>query len=430
MNFLFLLNFILIQSLLGFSIYRKILNEGIFILKENNADVEFSLPLRKSRSEIQLLAKKYGIKANLKSEEIVFQLQQQQNLNVSVFEKTKTEKFEKEIDEINILTKIENNILNNESKNDKFTKIEPILSIQGIDFNDLLDLRTSIFSSNEKLKIKTDEEYKISSLKNKLKSKAKKSEKILKKLQENNINSNNNNNHKLNLNNIEHFNENTAIIIDDDYIQDDFFFENNNLDFVKNIKNDNSNNTVIDNAQNIFNLNSNLILKNDYDNNIGKNNQQYSTDIKNVKNNSRKFEMIEIDEKLLIRRKKNNNSLNIDIESVNNNNYNDNNNVIIRDHSNNNENNTQQNNQIILKTITTTKTLKKNNKKINITNITLEKMLTNILEKKNFDYLYQETNLRFFKTDPSLKSSLKALRKQDMEWARKKIEFLYIINNK
>jgi uncharacterized protein (DUF2132 family) len=56
--------------------------------------------------------------------------------------------------------------------------------------------------------------------------------------------------------------------------------------------------------------------------------------------------------------------------------------------------------------------------------ITLEQVLTHLIEKYGFDILGQKISIRCFTEDPSLKSSLKFLRKTP--WAREKVEKLYL----
>ncbi|OEF25862.1 VF530 family DNA-binding protein [Vibrio rumoiensis] len=56
--------------------------------------------------------------------------------------------------------------------------------------------------------------------------------------------------------------------------------------------------------------------------------------------------------------------------------------------------------------------------------ITLEKLLTELVEHYGWEQLGQMINIRCFTSDPSIKSSLKFLRKT--EWARVKVEQLYI----
>ncbi|MBD1576127.1 MULTISPECIES: VF530 family protein [Vibrio] len=56
--------------------------------------------------------------------------------------------------------------------------------------------------------------------------------------------------------------------------------------------------------------------------------------------------------------------------------------------------------------------------------ITLEKLLTELVEHYGWEQLGQMVNIRCFTSDPSIKSSLKFLRKT--EWARVKVENIYI----
>ena len=56
--------------------------------------------------------------------------------------------------------------------------------------------------------------------------------------------------------------------------------------------------------------------------------------------------------------------------------------------------------------------------------VTLEQLLTRLLEQYGWEGLAQRIDINCFKSDPSIKSSLKFLRKT--EWARKKVESLYI----
>ncbi len=57
-------------------------------------------------------------------------------------------------------------------------------------------------------------------------------------------------------------------------------------------------------------------------------------------------------------------------------------------------------------------------------NITLEKMLTQMVEQHGWEYLAEQIKINSFHFDPSIKSSLTFLRKTP--WARKKVEDLYI----
>jgi len=56
--------------------------------------------------------------------------------------------------------------------------------------------------------------------------------------------------------------------------------------------------------------------------------------------------------------------------------------------------------------------------------VTLEKLLTQLVEHFGWDELSERININCFKSDPSIKSSLKFLRKTP--WAREKVERLYI----
>jgi uncharacterized protein (DUF2132 family) len=56
--------------------------------------------------------------------------------------------------------------------------------------------------------------------------------------------------------------------------------------------------------------------------------------------------------------------------------------------------------------------------------LTLEKIVTELVEKFGFERLAQEVKINCFKNDPSIKSSLTFLRRTP--WARAKVEELYI----
>lgn len=56
--------------------------------------------------------------------------------------------------------------------------------------------------------------------------------------------------------------------------------------------------------------------------------------------------------------------------------------------------------------------------------VTLEQIVTRLVEYFGWEALGQLINIRCFNSDPSVKSSLKFLRKTP--WARKKVEELYI----
>lgn len=59
--------------------------------------------------------------------------------------------------------------------------------------------------------------------------------------------------------------------------------------------------------------------------------------------------------------------------------------------------------------------------------ITLEKMLISLVEHYGWEELGERIDIRCFNFDPSIKSSLQFLRKT--EWARKKVESLYLWMN-
>ena len=56
--------------------------------------------------------------------------------------------------------------------------------------------------------------------------------------------------------------------------------------------------------------------------------------------------------------------------------------------------------------------------------VTLEMIITNLVDHYGWDGLAVRVNINCFKNDPSIKSSLKYLRKT--QWARDKVEALYI----
>jgi len=63
--------------------------------------------------------------------------------------------------------------------------------------------------------------------------------------------------------------------------------------------------------------------------------------------------------------------------------------------------------------------------------VTLERIVTELYEKYGWEHLGHLIQINCFNTDPSIKSSLKFLRKTP--WARKKVEDLYvskIVNSK
>lgn len=60
--------------------------------------------------------------------------------------------------------------------------------------------------------------------------------------------------------------------------------------------------------------------------------------------------------------------------------------------------------------------------------LTLEKMLTELVEQYGWERLAQAVNVRCFKFDPSIKSSLSFLRKTP--WARQELETFYLRQRK
>jgi uncharacterized protein (DUF2132 family) len=60
--------------------------------------------------------------------------------------------------------------------------------------------------------------------------------------------------------------------------------------------------------------------------------------------------------------------------------------------------------------------------------ITLEKMLTELVEQYGWEHLARVVNVRCFKFDPSIKSSLSFLRKTP--WARQELETFYLRQRK
>ncbi|MBF0273984.1 MAG: DUF2132 domain-containing protein [Nitrospinae bacterium] len=56
--------------------------------------------------------------------------------------------------------------------------------------------------------------------------------------------------------------------------------------------------------------------------------------------------------------------------------------------------------------------------------LTLERILIELVEDYGWEELGKRININCFKSDPSIKSSLKFLRKT--AWARKKVEALYL----
>jgi len=58
--------------------------------------------------------------------------------------------------------------------------------------------------------------------------------------------------------------------------------------------------------------------------------------------------------------------------------------------------------------------------------LTLEMILTSLVDQYGWEALSQRIDIKCFKNDPSIKSSLKFLR--TTPWAREKVEMLYLNN--
>ena len=67
-----------------------------------------------------------------------------------------------------------------------------------------------------------------------------------------------------------------------------------------------------------------------------------------------------------------------------------------------------------------------NNQNNPLHGIKLESIINTLVEHYGWEELGQKINIRCFNNDPSVKSSLKFLRKLEHEWARIKVENLYI----
>ncbi len=67
-----------------------------------------------------------------------------------------------------------------------------------------------------------------------------------------------------------------------------------------------------------------------------------------------------------------------------------------------------------------------NDKQLNnpLHGVTLEQIVTKLVDHYGWEYLAEKIRINSFKKDPSIKSSLKFLRKT--AWAREKVEKLYI----
>lgn len=60
--------------------------------------------------------------------------------------------------------------------------------------------------------------------------------------------------------------------------------------------------------------------------------------------------------------------------------------------------------------------------------ITLKAILEDLVERRGWPYLAERIEIRCFMFDPSIRSSLKFLRRTD--WARRKVEKLYLNDQK
>ncbi|MEW5007721.1 MAG: VF530 family protein [Cycloclasticus sp.] len=69
-----------------------------------------------------------------------------------------------------------------------------------------------------------------------------------------------------------------------------------------------------------------------------------------------------------------------------------------------------------------------NNNKDPLHGLTLETIVNYLVEYYGWETLGQKINIRCFTSEPSIKSSLKFLRKTP--WARKKVEQLYLFSQK
>jgi uncharacterized protein (DUF2132 family) len=60
--------------------------------------------------------------------------------------------------------------------------------------------------------------------------------------------------------------------------------------------------------------------------------------------------------------------------------------------------------------------------------ITLKAIVTDLVERRGWDDLAARIDIRCFRVDPSISSALKFLRRT--EWARKKVERLYLADQR
>jgi hypothetical protein len=65
-------------------------------------------------------------------------------------------------------------------------------------------------------------------------------------------------------------------------------------------------------------------------------------------------------------------------------------------------------------------------KTISLEGVTLQSMVEYLTEALGFDEVYRQTGIKFFLDKPKINSSLKALRKKDMDWARRRVEYVYV----
>jgi uncharacterized protein (DUF2132 family) len=67
-----------------------------------------------------------------------------------------------------------------------------------------------------------------------------------------------------------------------------------------------------------------------------------------------------------------------------------------------------------------------NNQKNPLHGVKLEEIITTLVDHFGWDELGKRININCFNSNPSIKSSLKFLRKVEHEWARIKVEKLYL----
>ena len=68
--------------------------------------------------------------------------------------------------------------------------------------------------------------------------------------------------------------------------------------------------------------------------------------------------------------------------------------------------------------------------KANLDNVKLADMLDGLVQSLGYPALFEETGLRCFSHNPTRSSCLKVLRQSSMEWARHKIQYLYLTSFK